>query len=445
MDKTIDRSSAKEEVIMIKKIRIDRSETIPVASFSCLGTPQDGVFARAKADLFDIKPEFLNFEEKKNMKQIVGMEVPLGQFDAKGKEKIFRYEGSTPKTKCQTDTFVAVLDTQTGEAVMYPAEVFTMMPCVKGFGKHPWRMRMDIDDPDRKSDDIDVNDKQRKERQNYELTTTFGSSKKSRLAKAKMRNKVDNQMVEQEIKHYIDEADLSQREAEKPTVPGDDSNLLPPINLEAKLSSEVYNLEDLMPVYLQEEILTTGEAQAMVQGDEEKFKTWKENGTMGRHVMAQINTMSKDPDRRRFQAKNLFFIHTLVTLHNMGCQDIRKKNVMVQDGWHKRLTNFFLKRYTKETLRGDGSKQRCMPTILKDKALLHIIIVSLIHQDYSVIANDLVSDLKAKGIDEKVRALCTLARAHHYKKSGKLWIDLDTPLPKYKEEDKSQGSRKRKI
>lgn len=54
-----------------------------------------------------------------------------------------------------------------------------------------------------------------------------------------------------------------------------------------------------------------------------------------------------DPDRRRFQAKNLFFIHTLVTLHNMGCRDIRKKNVMVQDGWNQRLTNFFLQRYTK--------------------------------------------------------------------------------------------------
>jgi len=434
-------SDSEDEVdlssMYIKKMTIDESIRVPVASFESMGIVNQEKFKDAKTDVYTIKPEFLTPTEARKMKHILAMEVPLKEGG------VFRFEGSTPYAADEAfETFAFALDTETGEATLYPTDVYEMMPCAAGYGDHPWRMRMDVKSQiDSQSEDDEDKKAEKRTVKTDNLTGAFGTAKKQRKNKSRRDNQIDikKSAAGSDFNSVITKAPDELRDDLKVS----DENLLPPMNLDATHSREVIDIDDIIPPDIAELITCLAEYKAMMDRNTDEFAKWEDSGKFPKFFIKELKQLSSDETRRQRQCLHLLFSMTLIRLFNAKSEVIRKVRADFPEAWPKKLLDFFFRRFTKENLGGsDGRRRsRVMPTNLKDKALIHAIFVMLKIHENSWAANDFLSDLSAK--EDRIKGLCNIARLLYFKKLGTTWIEIRLPLPEVKEVKKEPLKRKR--
>jgi len=434
--------------LRIKRIVFDDSERLAVASFQSLGTPLPSKFAKAKTDMFGVKKGILTPAEERTMKNILAMEIPLGNGDS------FRYEGSTPYTSEDTyDMWAAVVDEDTGEATLYPADVFHMMPCSNGFGDYPWRLRMDtpknVEEPDSVPDSQDQEKKEptKSRVQGLVLSDSFGTTAKQRRKKQTGQNRMTSTVsATGDVNQIITAAPVEQVKSQSDgRVPGDEFGILPPMNLNDPASPrDVVNGDDLVPPHVAELILSFPEVQKILENDQEQFDKWIEQIAFPSWFLNALKTLSYEEDRRKHQASFLFSAYILHRLVKAKYDDIRRVNGGLPLSWPNPLTEHFLKKYTQENVAPSKRKTRVMPAVLKDKAVLHAFFILLSAFDFSYPISEFVNELP--GFNEtRVQNLCNLGRFVRFARQGVVWIELQTPLPAFKELEKDAGaSRKRK-
>jgi len=425
----------------IKKIVFDTSERLAVASFQSLGVPHSKKLSAAKADMFSIKDGVLTPPEENKMRNIMAMEIPLENGDN------FRYEGSTPfESDDLYETWAAVVDPKTGEATLYPADVFHMMPRSNGYGDHPWRLRMDIptnqsaDEPPPKRTAAELREK------NQRLTDSFGTTAKQRQKKQSAQNRL---VPTGDATEMLEISNILTSTPEEKPIPsdqgkiaGDEFGILPPMNLAASNPREVIDLDDLVPPYILELIASLPEIQKIVDKDEAQLQEWTKLRTFPLWFFTALKTLSLDEERRRRQATLFFSAYIVHRLARAKSDEIRKRNAGFPDTWPPKLRYYFLDRFTQENTTAAG-KRRVMPCVLKDKAMLHALYINLIANDFAFSAGEFFSELT--GVKEnRIQGLCNLGRLSRYSRQGALWIELSTPLPEFKDPKEGGGPQSRK-
>jgi len=437
------------EELRIKKIVFDHSERLSVASFESLGVPQAENFASSTADLFGIKEGILNPNEETRMKRILAMDVPIEG------NKSFRYEGSTPyDSEDSYVTFAAVVDEATGEATLYPADVYHMMPRSGGYGDHPWRLRMDI--PNHKESvkaekalkDVGAEknsaDGSKDKSNAVDVSHSFGTSAKQRRKKQMGLNRniitpTDGQELDQ-----IVEGAPTEEKVQKVNIPGDDSGILPPMNINnPDTPRDVLNEDDLLPPRLAQLILSIPDVQKIIQKDVSHIDEWTNSKAFPSWFLNAIKSFSLDEERRQRQVKLSYFALALYNLAKSKSDAIRKKNASLPESWPSALIIHLCDNFTQMNI-NSGKKNRVMPTVLKDKALLYAMYTLLLANDFCFPAGEFFSELSLV-TESRIQSLCALGRLTYYSMEGAKWIDLRTPLPEFQGNKDKEKSRKRRL
>jgi len=430
--------------VRIKKIVFDHSEKLAVASFQSLGVLSARNLPDISADLFGIKAGVLRPGEETRMRKILAMEVPV-----KGK-RTFRYEGSTPyESDDGFATFAAIVDEDTGEATLYPTDVFHMMPRSSGYGDHPWRLRMDLPhNKEVEEEDPNLDEKAKKEAEALEkrlnaaeLAETFGTAARRRRNKQMNENRnIETPSVGFEI-DQLKEAATNEKKPANDRIPGDDTGILPPMNIvDPETPYDVVDADDLLPPHLARLILSIPDVQKIIDRDEEQFAEWRKTEAFPKWFLSALKTFSLDEERRKKQVTLSYFAMMLYTLFKSKSDAIRKRNASLPESWPNPLIHHLLDKFT-QTNRSMGRSNRVMPMVLKDKALIHAMFTLLIANDFCFAAGEFFAQLPGVNAS-RIQNLCLLGRLASYSRDGVRWIDLRTPLPEFKIKEKPDRKRR---
>ncbi|XP_050417398.1 DNA-directed RNA polymerase I subunit RPA49 [Patella vulgata] len=272
--------------------------------------------------------------------------------------------------------YVGVRNKRTGKMKVYDADLFNMIPQLNVTEKQEVKPQITS---------LSYTDKMK------ELTKAFGSTKRQRAVELSQRNAIQTDVLDSAIGSAVDHAisqDNFKEITAKPST--DDSNdCLPPHHAEVTSPEDIYKVEDIIGVREMEAL--TEICRKFFDYKTDEFKNSEGYSTF---IMNRLPILPLDEDRRWLKCKCLMYIHMLTTLYRKRANELREKDILPKE-WPDKVKYSILQQFTLK-IEGDGTRKpvRCLSIRMKDKIILHILVLCLIVDNFTLEYSDIAKDLK---------------------------------------------------
>ncbi|XP_078050199.1 uncharacterized protein LOC144476819 [Augochlora pura] len=247
------------------------------------------------------------------------------------------------------------------------------------------------------------------------LNKQFGSKKVKRRTEQLEKMKVNVDFVKEQLEQTvidvkIDRTDLSVQ------LPNDEyitNTTLPKCNREATNVKEVYNVYDIIP---QEKLETLYDEATEILNDES-------NSLEGRSKFFQrtVKFLQTDPDKTK-KAALLLYIQSVASWLNMPMKDGKKRGIEVCKA-SQEVNLHVIDAYSVQSANG-----RLRPTSVKDKAMIHCMIIALTICNFILDVELLATTFSHKIGLKKLIDLARIVGAMPTKEDRKI-VTLKVPLP----------------
>lgn len=244
------------------------------------------------------------------------------------------------------------------------------------------------------------------------LNKQFGSKKMKRRTEQYERMKVNIDSVKEQLEQTVSNVDIDRLDLSTPLPEAEyiTNTLLPPCNRDATNVKDVYNVYDIVP---ESKLDTLKEValEILENGDEGKSKFFTRT----------LKYLKSDPDKVK-KAALLIYIQAVATWLEMPIKNAKKRVVDICP-YSEEINNYVVNTYSVQSAHG-----RARPTSMKDKGVIHCIILGLIIFNF-----ELNLDLFATIINYRIglKKFKDLARVVGAvpSKDDKNVISLKLPLP----------------
>ncbi|XP_015122477.1 uncharacterized protein LOC107044916 [Diachasma alloeum] len=340
-----------------------------------------------------IQPIIVNFQNGQ-LKDTEARKMKSGVFyDEKKKKTLVAmsngqvvYRGYRPDpAKELTYTMLAVHNRKTGKVRLIQAERWQVAPVLDR-------------EPERK-DEIDGN-------RLMMLNRTFGSKKVKRRTEQYEKMKVNVDAVQQQLEETVSNVEIDRDDLTSKI--DDQSAHLPPCNRDAALVEEVYNLHDIIPKDLLKALHSQVEyIQALERTSEFYSRT--------------LRAVKECPQTEK-KIAILEFIYSVATWLNMPMKDAKKKSKDICP------VSPEVSQYILETYSVNSTSGRLRPVTVRDKALIHCLILTLMISNFKLDLEMFATLLTGRLGLKKLLELARLIGAVSVKTDKKI-VFLKVPLP----------------
>ncbi|XP_023304250.2 DNA-directed RNA polymerase I subunit rpa49 [Lucilia cuprina] len=297
-----------------------------------------------------------------------------------------------------TDTYICVRNKVTNKMTIIPIDQVTLKNSIY----------QDIDQTQREA----LSDHVRK----MTLLKKFGGRKASRYINDKEKMHMDIKIVQEELQNTVEEAGLEENEAEESV---DNTAYLdkirPPMNVEAKQVSDVYALEDVVPMDLLNRL--DEEAKTVYQTQIDQIPIQSE------FLKKLIETIQQSPaDKEGLdRLKLIIYMDSLLKLIKSRVKSLKKANL---SDISEKVENNVRDRFSDP----NSSFSGCRTSFSTEKALCHFIVLALLVSDnYSVDGAVLSQELNAPR--SKVNKYAHIVQALPKSRTSILTLRLPKSVP----------------
>lgn len=305
--------------------------------------------------------------------------------------KNFGPDASKAQSYCRY--YLGVVDKKHGKMRVYDAEIVQMVPKLPDYQEDEEKEKLDL------SINMDKTYKQKID----DLTASFGSKKKKQAMGSRLRNEIRGEALEKALSSAVDDAVTQYKTQDRIKPEEEQSSILPPYNKDAAKPVDVYSLTDIISP-LEMEVLSVP-AQKFYDCKRDEINAWEKSQQYPKYILNHLAVLPSASDRRWKMCKMLMYLHYMVQLYTKNAKELNSRDLMPQE-WPVEVKEKLLKSFT--LLVDSGTKKtRCMPSRLKDKLLLHILIICLMTDEFELPLNDLQKDLKigTKSLELHVKCL----------------------------------------
>lgn len=343
-----------------------------------------------------VKPIIVNFQNGE-LKDDEAKKMSCGLFYDKQKDKTLLalsngqivYKGYKPDTQQQlTQTMLVLHNKRTGKIRLVQAERWSVSPV----------LHKPLTDNNKNTEDDKI----------ALLNKEFGSKKVKRKTEQFERMKININAVKEDLEKTVSNIEISKTDLET-LIPEDDNINLPPCNRDASHVKDVYDINDIVP---EEKLKTLYEVAANINNQTDgksKFFT---------HA---LRVLKSDPENVK-KVAILLYIEAVAKWLNTPIREIKKRSLDVCP--HSAEINS----YITEMYSLPSSSGRLRPTTMKDKALIHCIILGLIVSDFildlELFATVLSNRVGLKKLLDISRIVLAVPR-----KDNRKTVTLQLPLP----------------
>lgn len=224
------------------------------------------------------------------------------------------------------------------------------------------------------------------------VTTAFGGAKKKAAMEARIRNKIEGDVLDAAVGSVVNHtlAQTTLEDIESSLVKEDANSVIPPINKEAQLPSDVYSFSDI----ISDEVMIAlgGAVGDFVDSTREIITQWKQEKKYPDYIIAHLFTLPMESKARLHRAQCLLYLHYMVLMHHLKYKDMRRKDPLPEDV-PTPVSKHLLNSFTQTSIAPNGRKSRVCPARLKDKLISYILVLCLFIDEYEVEYTPLLQDL----------------------------------------------------
>uniref|UniRef100_A0A0C9R1T9 POLR1E protein n=1 Tax=Fopius arisanus TaxID=64838 RepID=A0A0C9R1T9_9HYME len=303
----------------------------------------DGIIEDVVIEPGKIQPIIVNFQNGQ-LKDTEARKMKSGIFHDEKKNKTVLamsngqvvYRGYRPDpTKELTYTMLAIHNRKTGKIRLIQAE--------------RWQVAPVLDREPERNDEIDGN-------RLMMLNRTFGSKKVKRRTEQYEKMKVNVEAVQQQLEDTVSKVEID-RDDLTPKIEDQSTADLPPCNRDATLVEDVYSLHDIIP----KDLLKTLQSQIEYIETQERTSEF---------YLRTLRAIKASPQSEK-KIAILEFIYSIVTWLSLPLKDAKKKTNEICP------VSPEVSQYILETYSVNSTSGRLRPASVRDKALIHCIILSL--------------------------------------------------------------------
>jgi DNA-directed RNA polymerase I subunit RPA49 len=308
------------------------------------------------------------------------------------------YDESSPTSSANLcKYYIGALDTKTGSMSVHRAELMHLRPYIPG------KTELDLgEESPVKRERSEVQD---------EMVALFGSEKQKRAFAAYKRNRVGSEALETALASAVTHADTNLEIPETAAVqPMRGSGLAPPFNPQAQAPCDVYNISDIISLDDLRAVKMAGKVLTSASGEE--LAQWAEQATYPGYVLSHIPSIPSSEPERGLKAAMLLYCGWLIQMYTQNFRNFEKKGLQLSGERPSPDVEKNLLEKFSEPLPDTGRKhskgpRRTITNKMRDKILLHLLVLTLVLDDYSVDCSVLQQDLKVttKKLMENYRSL----------------------------------------
>lgn len=343
-----------------------------------------------------VKPIIVNFQNGE-LKDDEAKKMSCGLFYDKQKEKTLLalsngqivYKGYKPDTQKQlTQTMLVLHNKRTGKIRLVQAERWSVSPV----------LHKPLTDNNKNTEDDKI----------ALLNKEFGSKKVKRKTEQFERMKININAVKEDLEKTVSNIEISKTDLET-LIPEDDNINLPPCNRDASHVKDVYDINDIVP---EEKLKTLYEVAANINNQTDgksKFFT---------HA---LRVLKSDPENVK-KVAILLYIEAVAKWLNTPIREIKKRNLDICPH-STEISSYITEMYSLPSSSG-----RLRPTTMKDKALIHCIILGLIVSDF-ILDLELFATVLSNRVGLKKLLDISRIVAAAPRKDNRKTVTLQLPLP----------------
>ncbi|XP_071121031.1 DNA-directed RNA polymerase I subunit RPA49-like isoform X1 [Mytilus edulis] len=304
--------------------------------------------------------------------------------------KNFGPDASKAQSYCRY--YIGVVDRKRGKMKVFDSEIIQMVPKQPDFQEEAERSQIALPANGDKTYKQRIDD----------LTANFGSKKKKQAMGSRLRNEIHGEALEKSLNSVATVA-ASQNKHKPVNKDEQQSTLLPVYYKDGETPKDVYPLESVLNQEAMDSMMTP--AQLFYDSNKKQIKEWNVKEEYPKYILNHLSVLPSSTDQRWYKSKILMYLHYLMNVFMKPAKDFKTKNPLPKE-WPDKVKKQI---YDDFTLLADSGKRevRCLPSRLKDKLALHILVLCLILDEFDLPLNDLQRDLKlgAKSLDSYVRAI----------------------------------------
>lgn len=250
------------------------------------------------------------------------------------------------------------------------------------------------EDSDKEKETVEETKKLSYREKNEGLIEAFGSSKGNRLVRSRQRNEVmSGKVLEVAVGSAVDEAfpslsSVNVLSEEKATI-----DYLPRYNKDASCPQDVYLLADLLNDVEMDALFAP--AHIFIGSTNSQISEWRNVKRYPAYILNQLEFLPASGEERSRRARILLYLYFLYVAYNLRATDLRQKKPLPPD-----VPSVIKKRifddFTNQVMSTKGTQTIYMPKNMKDKLLLHILVIVLVLEDFSVDFTPLEEDIGKK-------------------------------------------------
>ncbi|RZB66621.1 DNA-directed RNA polymerase I subunit RPA49-like, partial [Asbolus verrucosus] len=243
------------------------------------------------------------------------------------------------------------------------------------------------------------------------LNKEFGSKRIKRITEQRERLKMNINDVKEQLEKTVEALEIKESESFSMGPGENDSMYRPHINRDASTKEQVYVLNEIVP----ENVLNSleEEAQHVLSSDLEQFDV---SPFIKQHL---IQLQNSSVASRIEKCELLLYLHYLITFVNKPAKNITKRFIICESS--QDVNNHILDNFSVTSNTG-----RTRPLSMKDKAICHILVLSMIGFDYQLDIETLAKSMKL-GIKKLQEMGRILAFSPHGKDKSRMVLKI--PLP----------------
>ncbi|XP_011255638.1 uncharacterized protein LOC105250936 [Camponotus floridanus] len=347
-----------------------------------------------------IQPIIVNFQNGK-LKDEEDKEISCGLFHDQRKDKTVLalsngqivYKGYRPDVeKESTRTMLVLHNKKTGKVRLFEAE--------------RWQVTPVLEKPDFEDNKDNIDEKI------VTLNKQFGSKKVKRRTEQFEKIKMDVNSIKEQLENTVSNIEIDRLDLSVPTDDCISNTLLPTCNRDATNVKDVYNIDDIIPKSKLEMLYEY--AMEVLNGDfnEEGKSTFFKN---------TLKFIQSDPDNVNKVAL-LLYIEMINAWCDLLLKDVKKRDVVVCP-ISEEVNQHIIDTYSVPSTNG-----RTRPNIMKDKGLIHCLILALMIWNFELDLEQFRVIMKRKTGLKKLLNFVKVIGAVSSKKDKNI-IMLKVPLP----------------
>jgi DNA-directed RNA polymerase I subunit RPA49 len=306
--------------------------------------------------------------------------------------------------------YIGAVDREKGTMTVHRAELMHLRPYIPG----KTDLGLGTEEAPVKRERSEVQD---------EMVALFGSEKQKRAFAAYKRNKVGSEALQTALATAVTHAEASFEAVEEaPLAQG--SGLAPPFNPQAEVPRDVYKINDIISLEDLRAVKETGKV--LTSASKEELVQWRDKATYPGYVLSRIPSIPSSEPERGLKAAILLYCGWLIRMYMKNQRDFEKKGLQLSGELppadvKANLLEKFSEAVTDASSKQGKGQRRKISRKMKDKILLHLLVLTLILDDFSVDCSVLQQDLKltTKKLMENYKSLgCRVSKLGVKRKSG---------------------------